>query len=299
MTDIYITAPDFVTFKNTDSWWVNIQCQNGQTQPTFQYPGTGTLYIDSYVNCKKDVNTSGAFMSNSPSGGTGGGAVQLGYGFTDVTDMPMITLPYAPASRGSKNTLWLKQGTDDPNKTKSWQWDWAHLELGNLIANGSVTFNEWLISTAAAFHLKNTSDWITAYVHGNLYPNWDGQCYLGANWIAWGGVYTYHLYQKVGGGITTWFDSIDDLAAVKACKPKTFTSKDGKQWQEADLDSLPFLKSEDKAEDCWDGAKVQGFLLGCSKASALKFDQHESNIADLLKRVEALESQVKLSTATA
>lgn len=138
MTQTYINAPDYVTFKNTNAWYVNIQCQDGSTEPTFNYPGTGILFIDSYINVKKDVNTSGAFMTESPTGSVGGGAIQMGHGFTGTTDPPMITLIDSGSSYGGYNTLWIKQGDRDPNNIHANNWLWGHLELGNVISHGGL-----------------------------------------------------------------------------------------------------------------------------------------------------------------
>ncbi len=90
---------------------------------------------------------------------------------------------------------------------------------------------------------------------------------------------------------STVFDSIDDLAAVKGYTIKTRKNEKGGDIQEIDINSMPFLTGEPDATNFWDMGKVQGFIFGCLKASALKHDEHESHLADLLKRIEALENQ--------
>lgn len=74
------------------------------------------------------------------------------------------------------------------------------------------------------------------------------------------------------------FDTLDDLALIKAAKTKKFTKQDGSEINIYDLDSLPFLKP-DEGGDFWDSGKSVGFLMGC--------------IRQLLSRVEELEKKVE------
>ncbi len=64
--------------------WLNLYLVNvGPSQP-----GNPILACNQGIWVKKDINTSGAFMTNSPTNGTGGGAVLIGKGFYGNSSFP-------------------------------------------------------------------------------------------------------------------------------------------------------------------------------------------------------------------
>jgi hypothetical protein len=84
------------------------------------------------------------------------------------------------------------------------------------------------------------------------------------------------------------FDNVDDLALAKSYTIKKELNKvTGIERDVIDKESIKFLTDD---YGFFEVNKVHGFLLGCSKASALKLDEQEAKIADLLKRIEDLES---------
>jgi len=89
------------------------------------YPGSPILACNQGLWVKKDINASGAFMTNSPGGGTGGGAVLIGKGFYGNSSFPpCIVLT-------EQNTLYLY--TNVVSQTL------GNMQLGNLTAAGTIT----------------------------------------------------------------------------------------------------------------------------------------------------------------
>jgi hypothetical protein len=172
MADIVINAPDKLVIKNTDAFYSHLQClQNpaGSGNP-------GILEISqSRVKVLNDISAyGGALMTaGNPSedDGCGGGAILMGHAFTDTDDMPVIALTDAPSSRGGYDTLWLKQGDDTYELATQWQW--GHLELGNLTAHGRI-----VADTKSVFQQTtetNTPTYVVhnAYRENNLWHNID------------------------------------------------------------------------------------------------------------------------------
>ncbi len=365
--DVIIYAPYKLQLKNTDGWWVDLEClQNGS--------GAGILQVDHSIKGLKDIAAyGGALMTASNPAmynNTGGGCVQIGHGFErSETSNPPADPPRINLTDAGFNTLYITAGSSLPNgidavlanmkldtinaktlTTSNTNYlmtnvprlsistadsSWGMLQLGNTTSNSEVSIE--FISGATGFGTsvssQNGSDhfWCIGLgpwgIGGDTFGignglnscllkiskwgdltsrsinPWSDNAYgLGSGSNAWSGIVTYHLYHATGGGTYTQvFDSMDDLAAVKQYKIKNYENQNGKQWQEIDLDSLPFLKGESdndhQLNNCWDMAKVQGFILGCLKASAIKHDSHDDGITNLLMRVEALEKQLNDQTA--
>ena len=118
-----------------------------------------------------------------------------------------------------------------------------------------------------------------------IFPNANNSGNIGGNGAGtnyyWGAVYANYLEYHTSHGA---FDAIDDLALVKGYTIKKENGRDI-----IDDDSLPFLKNE---EGFFTIDRVNGFLLGCAKATALKHDEYDTILLELKNEVDDLRSQL-------
>jgi len=96
----------------------------------------------------------------------------------------------------------------------------------------------------------------------------------------WGAVYGNYILWHTSHQA---FDALDDLSLVKNYKTKMTTqfhptTKEPYQVEVIDDKSLEFLQDE---SGFYSADRVNGFLLGCAKFSALKHDNHDKNIDEL------------------
>lgn len=133
-------------------------------------------------------------------------------------------------------------------------------------------------------------------MHGNITPITGNSYDCGNATYYWANVYANTFHGK--NTTIQSFDSMDDLTLLKASKNIT-TTKNSKIIDIIDLDTLPFLKSDESAE-FYDQGKMHGFVFGCVKALAKKQDENEQRFNALLDEVEALKAEIaKLKGAAA
>ncbi|MCW4006012.1 MAG: collagen-like protein [Candidatus Bathyarchaeota archaeon] len=82
------------------------------------------------------------------------------------------------------------------------------------------------------------------------------------------------------------YDTFDDLQVAKSYKIINMNGKNV-----IDVESMQHLTSSVR-DGYWDGGKVQGFLLGCAKQTALKFDDTEAKFKAVLEQNDKLEQRV-------
>jgi len=332
--DVIIYAPYKLQLKNTDGWWVDLEClQNGS--------GAGLLQVDHGIKCLKDVSAyGGALMTASNPdmySGTGGGCVQIGHGFqrsesyNPPADPPRINL-----TDSGYNTLYITAGSSLPPNTIDSVL--ADIKLRNLKVGGSIqsySTGAWLFSyygggdgganggiyldAYGKIHFNGGTDayyWqifksdgtevfavpnktgatAAIYINCNINPHVTNAFGIGSGSEYWAGVCSNRLYAK--DGTVHSFDAMDDLGLVKNYKLKT----DVAGRETIDLaSSLPHVMADDddKKDEFYDVSKLHGFTLGCLKALALNKDKQEMEIQMLEQRVEALETHLKQKLSAA
>jgi hypothetical protein len=91
-------------------------------------------------------------------------------------------------------------------------------------------------------------------------------------------------------GSLVHFDSIDDIATLRAIK----STKDETGTLIHDPSTLKFLQDD---KGLFSLSACIGWELSLQQKFLTKHDEHEANIANLLKRIEAIESQLNQQTA--
>jgi hypothetical protein len=111
---------------------------------------------------------------------------------------------------------------------------------------------------------------------------------------SWGGVWANYLGYHTQ--YNRYFDQIDDLAYVKNYKVKKIVAEHPITHVKEEITaidipaSFPFLVDKNGFMTVNDHFS---YTMGCLKQSALKHDEHEADIANILTRVEAIENQLK------
>jgi hypothetical protein len=184
-----------------------------------------TLYIDRNLFVQKDISTFGALMTSSDpqnqaygTGGVGGGALQMGHGFTASSDMPCITLTdyHYQGTTNDYQTLWIKK-SDGVHQLLT-ELPWGDLEIGNLTAHGNMWINgSWLNSSSTLYIGGASGAAVTLFANGNLNPIVDAsspsggiQGYgLGSGSKRWAGISAFKAYLEGGdsNGPALWFQS--------------------------------------------------------------------------------------------
>jgi len=156
------------------------------------------------------------------------------------------------------------------------------LELGNSSTSGGVVYIDFHYgrNTTEDYNVRliNDSDCILTFqtrtTTGGILPS-SGGCYvLGTSSKDWSYVYANYLRYDVN---CVQYDALDDLALVKNYKTKTIIKNDAETNVIDMVESFPFLIEENHIAH----EKLQGYLLGCLKALALKVESLESEIAEL------------------
>jgi len=105
------------------------------------------------------VNGTGAGTSSGASSVYGGGAIKIGHGLTGATDPPKISLM---DSAQGYDTLYLKKFDGTP----------AHLDLGNLIAHGTISVDSIYAITQGFVGLVPILPLNGGYANGNWANPW-------------------------------------------------------------------------------------------------------------------------------
>jgi hypothetical protein len=284
------------------------------------------LYIDRTLFVQKDFETFGAIMTmsdpqNKPygTGGVGGGAIQMGHGFTDPSDMPVIVLTdfNYQGTQNNYQTLWIKK-RDATHKLMQ-ELDWGDLELENLTAHGDrvITIKgysqiNWNTSATqqwddiGSIRFNNTADpnnVLSMEFKGTIREFMNGETsellpiiemvYLdpALTPVPWQTTHEFHP----NGDAKFWgnfffhgwlvpFDFMDDFAALRAIKTKV----DKNNGVIYDPDSLKFLQ-DDKGFFSL-GACV-GWELSIQQKFLQEIDTLKTEIADLKSEMTTLKEK--------
>jgi hypothetical protein len=159
----------------------------------------------------------------------------------------------------------------------------ANDNLGTLNVS-NIKADHWTAATGSEMYFMNH---MRAYSALNIMPNANNSGNIGGNGAGtnyyWGAVYANYLMYHTN---HTAFDQLNDLDLVKGYRTKT--DETGKIV--IDDASLPFLRD---TEGFFRPDRVNGFLLGCAKATAIKHDEQDNRVNALLTRVETLENQLQ------
>jgi hypothetical protein len=264
------------------------------------------------------VGGTGHGTTNAVSSATGGGAIMMGHGFTAVGDAPRISLVDSAlgfdtlelTKADGSTRAHLKAGNLDALALNSYvpgaapeaggtdgliidcypptHSDGLGIQSGGVWIKYDNQFRFYHDSGATVtqtLHIDSVGT--VTFANAMLKPPANNQGNIGGDGTGtdyyWGSVWANYLKYHTSHAA---FDALDDLGLVKNYKLKTETRMVSGEEIDVDVidsDSLPFLKDENGFHD---PARVNGFLLGCAKFSALKHDGHD-------KRMDALEAQIK------
>jgi hypothetical protein len=160
------------------------------------------------------------------------------------------------------------------------------------VQNSSGGLGTLDVSSLFVDYLNAASQGGIIYLYSSINPTSANVYNLGNSGAYYGSIWANYLKYHTEHSA---FDSLDDLALVKAYTTKIVTKKNPITLQEytekvIDPVSISFLQDEN---GFYDPSRSIGFVLGCSKALAKKDDEQDDTLIQILDKIESQQKTIE------